>query len=562
MSDPDYFYSVMHDVHRGTSSDLVVQTLMIDTTILVGDFEPNDKRPAVTAEEQWAWIEDELKRSTADFLFVSGHYPVFSGCEHGSTDILLAKLKPMLEAYNVTAYISGHDHCAEHFVEAPDRPAYIVSGAGRECCYKASQADKLPANITKFAYWQGACPAGAVCPQPGATAFAAVHINKTEATALYFDAGLRLLYRSAPMLSRRHRLSHKTTDEEQDLKSREGPELGGFETGNQFATCTLLHSSALSNPSALSAVQCVIPWRRRPMVGQCVRTKPNQCENPLPTDTVVKNDVVVVAQDNTTVTNRVLVNRSFVEGAVVFEPIPGASVYTVYYAPFVRPADWHDVLTPVYAQLNTTAEAEWARRNGVDAGSIASGRWKTLPRAVCGGVDAITAYDRRTELEMSASPDQVAAMVRQSGSDLLLFAEERTRPIRMLDSVPVSWAQNGPSASFEAAAEPDEFRMFQVGAFAPSRRLESVSVRLPQPNYLVSSLPLTKDLLCNARCRSVCRPRAATLGLRRASTRRVSPPTPKTDRSRWPSTRAPSCLCGSALRCLTTWRRARQLPAR
>ena len=181
-------------------------------------------------------------------------------------------------------------------------------------------------------------------------------------------------------------------------------------------------------------------------------------------------------------TNRVLANRSFAEGVVVFEPVRGAFLYHVFYAPFVRPADWHAVLTPVYAQLNTTADTEWARHNGLDAGSIASGRWKTLPRAVCGGVDAITAYDRRTELEMSASPDRVAAMVRQSGSDLLLFAEERTRPIRMLDSVPVSWAQNGPSASFEAAAEPDEFRMFQVGAFAPSHRLESVSVRLPQPN--------------------------------------------------------------------------------
>jgi hypothetical protein len=77
-------------------------------------------------------------------------------------------------------------------------------------------------------------------------------------------------------------------------------------------------------------VQCANPWRRRPMAGQCVQTKPNQCDNPLPTSTTVVNDVVVVAQpSNVTggkppqiVTHRVCVNKSLAEGVVVFKPIP------------------------------------------------------------------------------------------------------------------------------------------------------------------------------------------------------------------------------------------------
>ena len=46
----------------------------------------------------------------ANYLLVAGHYPVYSIAEHGPTKCLIDKLLPMLEMYNVTAYINGHDH--------------------------------------------------------------------------------------------------------------------------------------------------------------------------------------------------------------------------------------------------------------------------------------------------------------------------------------------------------------------------------------------------------------------------------------------------------------------
>lgn len=46
----------------------------------------------------------------ADFLFVSGHYPIYSTCEHGPFECLINKLDPLLRHYNVNAYFSGHDH--------------------------------------------------------------------------------------------------------------------------------------------------------------------------------------------------------------------------------------------------------------------------------------------------------------------------------------------------------------------------------------------------------------------------------------------------------------------
>uniref|UniRef100_A0A915KPG6 Calcineurin-like phosphoesterase domain-containing protein n=1 Tax=Romanomermis culicivorax TaxID=13658 RepID=A0A915KPG6_ROMCU len=46
----------------------------------------------------------------ADYLFVAGHHPMYSIGDHGSDKYLIEIFKPLFEEYNVTAYLSGHDH--------------------------------------------------------------------------------------------------------------------------------------------------------------------------------------------------------------------------------------------------------------------------------------------------------------------------------------------------------------------------------------------------------------------------------------------------------------------
>ena len=94
--------------------------------------------------EQWTWLERSLRESTADYLLVGGHFPVFSQGMHGPTQQLVDHLKPLLEKYGAH-YLSGHDHAMMHFEEqrddeAPDNTTnnngvrYIVTGTGNSCC--------------------------------------------------------------------------------------------------------------------------------------------------------------------------------------------------------------------------------------------------------------------------------------------------------------------------------------------------------------------------------------------------------------------------------------------
>ena len=67
-----------------------------------------DEETRAKADDQWDWIESTLEHSTADFIVVAGHYPVYSICEHGPTSELVDKMIPLLEKYNVTAYLNGN----------------------------------------------------------------------------------------------------------------------------------------------------------------------------------------------------------------------------------------------------------------------------------------------------------------------------------------------------------------------------------------------------------------------------------------------------------------------
>jgi len=115
---------------------------MIDTVTL------DDGDPS-----QLQWIESTLQQSVSEsveWVIVVGHYPVWSVAEHGSTPSLQKYLKPLLDQYQVGAYICGHDHDLQYLDIADSQVGFFHSGAGHTAEFNQDNMDKVPAGALKF----------------------------------------------------------------------------------------------------------------------------------------------------------------------------------------------------------------------------------------------------------------------------------------------------------------------------------------------------------------------------------------------------------------------------
>uniref|UniRef100_A0A915KKX6 Calcineurin-like phosphoesterase domain-containing protein n=1 Tax=Romanomermis culicivorax TaxID=13658 RepID=A0A915KKX6_ROMCU len=169
---PDLYYTIKYRLTNGVDIDIVV----IDTVVLCGNSldgefytnlqylfssseKPSGPRNKTAAHDQWRWIEQQLKESKANYLLVAGHYPLYSTADHGPTQCLIDKLKPLLQKYNVTAYLSGHDHNLQtHDVQHlkidnhGSKVHQIISGAGAFTTKSERNAKNVPSGSDIFSY--------------------------------------------------------------------------------------------------------------------------------------------------------------------------------------------------------------------------------------------------------------------------------------------------------------------------------------------------------------------------------------------------------------------------
>lgn len=145
---PDFNYDWVETFTNDKGETKSIQFVMIDTILLTGntaETDPEDvnyfQQPTMDGwttlakqNEIVTYLEQILSQSTADFILVSGHYPVYSPCKHGNTDSMHKTVKPLLEQYNAH-YLCGHDHCLAHAND--EGVEYVLSGMADECCYEA-----------------------------------------------------------------------------------------------------------------------------------------------------------------------------------------------------------------------------------------------------------------------------------------------------------------------------------------------------------------------------------------------------------------------------------------
>lgn len=87
-------------------------------------------------DAQFAWFEESLQASTADWKIVFSHYPMYSNGKHGYSPALIALLTSSLAEAGVDLYVAGHDHDLQ-ILEPVNGTMHLVSGAG--CRPRATQ---------------------------------------------------------------------------------------------------------------------------------------------------------------------------------------------------------------------------------------------------------------------------------------------------------------------------------------------------------------------------------------------------------------------------------------
>ena len=80
---------------------------------------------------------------------MTGHYPIYSAGQDGTTSLLVDDLLPLLAAHGAH-YLSGHDHMWEHIIDEPTGTHMFLAGAGKECCYYASSILTVPRTYIQF----------------------------------------------------------------------------------------------------------------------------------------------------------------------------------------------------------------------------------------------------------------------------------------------------------------------------------------------------------------------------------------------------------------------------
>jgi len=207
--------------------------LFLDTMVLavadLGLFEngTRGKRYWVEAEQRsqhWKWLEETLKASTADWVFVVGHHPVFSAGKHGDQATLKQKLDPLLVKYGVDMYLSGHDH-DQQMLLGDHGLTYLISGSGSKLRNTSVPHDRLAFQRHEYG-------------------FASSVLNRTHLVTTWLSESGQLLHRHVqtprgrpPLLSEDTSGAELTRGEPSvDEKWQAGNGYVGASTGGEIAT--------------------------------------------------------------------------------------------------------------------------------------------------------------------------------------------------------------------------------------------------------------------------------------------------------------------------------------
>lgn len=99
-------------------------------------------------------------------------------------------------------------------------------------------------------------------------------------------------------------------------------------------------------------------------------------------------------------------------------------------------------------------------------------------------------------MEIIASEKELADLLAKHTDPVLLFPEDRSRPVVMPDFLPQPWVLDGPKDEFRGSAQPGEYYCWQIGVYAASEDVRSVSLEYGDVTGAAGIAVKHEDITC------------------------------------------------------------------
>lgn len=211
------------------------------------------------------------------------------------------------------------------------------------------------------------------------------------------------------------------------------------------------HRAILSVDKPGKAVYLEIPWRRH---------------DPSPES---KKFIILEASTSDTIQNIFRIHTDNEICRLVFGPVEHPGTFFFYYLPF-KPDPENGFFRYGYLPREAVPDDQWVTTNDLfDSETV-----HHLEKAVCRELQARTAFDSFSPMEVVPTKKEKNSFFLQHKGNYLVFPESRNDPIRMRNEIPLKWIQETPGAEFVGTVQRNEYFTFQLGLYAVKKDIRNV----------------------------------------------------------------------------------------
>ncbi|WP_299577989.1 glycoside hydrolase domain-containing protein [uncultured Sunxiuqinia sp.] len=156
---------------------------------------------------------------------------------------------------------------------------------------------------------------------------------------------------------------------------------------------------------------------------------------------------------------------------IAFGPITQPGTYHLYHLPYTP--EYKDFSARKYLTKEKEPEKEWLNRTGLTGGEL---QLDDLPKCSVDVIQARSEFHFFYPMEVPALKDEIQKYVSKYDEPYLVFREDRIRPIKMLDALPLIWLQSQPSLRFRGTDCRNEYYALQSGVYASKVSLKDLKV--------------------------------------------------------------------------------------